>query len=165
MTIADFHWIQPDLAVGGVGPSASAVPFAAPHGFGAVVDLRAEVATGAAPPASLGPKLLHLPTPDRIGPSQHDLDRGVAFIAGCAAEGRHVLIHCYHGVGRSACLALCVLADRGVAPLTALALTKQRRAAVSPSRPQFDAWCLWLARRTRFAAPNWYDFGVIAYRS
>jgi hypothetical protein len=160
----DIHWIQPDLALGGLGTEVASAAVARACGIGALVDLRGEWVPDADASAAGGIRLLHLPTPDRTGPSQADLDCGVAFVETCAAEGRRVLIHCQHGIGRSAVLALCVLGGRGIAPLAGLALAKETRAAVSPSRAQFDAWCLWLARRTPFAAPSWYEFGVIAYR-
>lgn len=164
MSAPDIHWIQPDLALGGLGTEIAASGMARDSGIGALVDLRGEWVPDFSTYTASAIRLLHLPTPDRTGPRQSDLDRGVAFVEACAGEGRRVLIHCQHGIGRSAVLALCVLSARGMRPLAALALAKETRAAVSPSRTQFDAWCLWLARRTPFAAPTWYEFGVIAYR-
>ena len=45
------------------------------------------------------------------------LDEGVAFARETAAAGSKLLVHCHHGIGRSALVALCVLVDRGHPPL------------------------------------------------
>ncbi len=58
-----------------------------------------------------------------------------------------MLIHCQHGIGRSALLALCVLVDQGWQPLDALTHAKDRRAQVSPSRSQYEGWAAWLRAR------------------
>ena len=52
------------------------------------------------------------------------LDEGVAFARRARAQGRRLLVHCHHGIGRSATLALCVLVDRGLSPLDALSQAK-----------------------------------------
>ena len=135
------------------------------HGVGAVIDLRAEAQPDPAGLASLGVDFLHLPTPDMAGVSQSMLDRGVAFARSAAARRRRLLVHCQHGIGRSATLALCVLADRGTAPLEALLKLKTAREIVSPSPEQYEAWMAWLARRTpHLPRPSFHDFGCIAYR-
>jgi protein-tyrosine phosphatase len=91
------------------------------------------------------------------------LDTGVAFVREHLDRGEKVLIHCQHGIGRSPLLALCVLVDLGWEPLDALALAKDKRAAVSPSRSQYEGWANWLRRR-RKDAPDYHSFGCIAYR-
>ncbi len=163
MSPFDFHWLHPDLAVGGRFPPEAVPRLALDHGVGAVVDLRGEVRGDPRPFASCGMAFLHLPTPDRMGVSQDMLDRGVEFVEAMIRSGRRVLIHCHYGIGRSATLALCVLAARGVEPLAAIGLAKDARPLVSPSREQYDAWCTWLAGRG-LAAPSYHDFGMVAYR-
>jgi protein-tyrosine phosphatase len=74
-----------------------------------------------------------------------------------------VLIHCQHGIGRSALLALCVLVDNGWEPLDALIHIKDCREVVSPSRSQYEGWSRWLKSRG-LAAPDYHSFGCIAYR-
>ena len=74
-------------------------------------------------------------------------------------RGEKVLIHCQHGIGRSPLLALCVLVDHGLEPLDALTLAKDRRAAVSPSRSQYEGWANWLRRRGK-DAPDYHSFGA-----
>jgi protein-tyrosine phosphatase len=106
---------------------------------------------------------LHLPTPDLEAAAIPAIDEGVAFIRECMGRGDKVLIHCQHGIGRSALLALCVLVDAGWDPLDALAHAKSCREAVSPSEAQYRGWAAWLKARGR-NVPNYHSFGCIAYR-
>jgi predicted protein tyrosine phosphatase len=161
----NFSWIEPDLAVGGSFPMARAASLAADHGLGAVIDLRSEACDDPATLDDCGLRFLHLPTDDLCGVSQPRLDEGVAFARRARAEGRRLLAHCEHGVGRSATLALCVLVDRGWAPMAALRLAKDARAVVSPSQAQFEAWMDWIARRApELERPSYHEFGCVAYR-
>jgi protein-tyrosine phosphatase len=160
----DFHWVAPDLAVG-AAPGGTAGELARTHGVGAIVDLRAEARPRRAAFERLGVAFLHLPTPDMAGVTQPMLDAGVDFARTAAAERRRLLIHCQHGIGRSATLALCVMADRGAAPLEALSRMKDAREVVSPSAAQFEAWMAWLERRApHLPRPSFHEFGCIAYR-
>ncbi len=158
-----FHWILPDLALGGrLSPGAEAA-LAAEHGIAAVVDLRDEPCDDAEALAAAGVELLHLPTPDHHPPAPADLERGVAFVRARRARGERVLIHCEHGIGRSAVLALCVLVDAGAEPIAALALAKDARERVSPSPMQYEGWAAWLSSRG-VTAPDFDAFGRGAYR-
>lgn len=159
----DFDWITPTLAVGGRPPPGEEEALASEHGVGAVVDLREEERDDAAALAAAGVAFLHLPTPDLHPPSLADLDRGSAFVRDRLARGERVLIHCQHGIGRSAVLALCVLADAGEAPIEALQRAKDAREKVSPSQSQYEGWKAWLESRG-LAAPDFDAFGRIAYR-
>jgi hypothetical protein len=161
----NLSWLAPDLAVGGRFPPGRAALLAARHGVGAVVDLRAEACDDPRELSACGLDFLHLPTPDHHAVDQAALDRGVAFAAAARRAGRRLLVHCEHGIGRSATLALCVLVDRGLAPVAALSLAKDARACVSPSPAQYQAWARWLARRAPpVAAPDFAVFRAIAYR-
>ena len=142
----NFHWLTDQLAVGGCFPAEQAARLAQAHGIGAVVDLRQEDRDDEAQLRAAGIAFLHLPTPDLEPASLAMLERGVSFVRGQVSDGKRVLIHCQHGIGRSALLALCVLVDAGWEPLDALAHAKDRRAAVSPSRSQYEGWAAWLAR-------------------
>lgn len=159
-----FTWIQPDLAVGGAFPVERAACLVGDHGVGAVIDVRSEACDDASLLERCGLRFLHLPTEDMCGVSQPRLDQGVAFAEAAAAEGLRLLVHCQHGIGRSALVALCILTARGLSPLEALALAKDARVEVSPSEAQYRAWVEWIGRRTRLAAPSYHDFGMIAYR-
>jgi hypothetical protein len=161
--VPDFQWLTENVAIGGCFPMECAQHLAEAHGVSAVIDLRAETCDDAAALRDAGIDLLHLPTPDLQPPSHAHLERGVAFAREHIARGGKVLIHCEHGIGRSALLGLCVLVDQGWQPLDALAHAKNRREFVSPSRLQYDGWAVWLEARG-IAAPDYHSFGCIAYR-
>jgi protein-tyrosine phosphatase len=161
----NFSWIQPNLAVGGSFPIEHASILAQEHGVDAVIDVRAETCDDPEVMRACGLQFLHLPTQDMHGVSQPMLDRGVRFADQIARSGRRLLIHCEHGIGRSATVALCVLVDRGFEPLDALSLAKDARVLISPSRMQYEAWVQWIVdNRPSVVAPSYHEFGVIAYR-
>lgn len=139
----DLSWIVPRLAVGGRLPRGAEAAVAA-LGISAVVDLRVEARDDEEALRSVGVELHHLPVEDGMGCSRGALQRGVAWVAARLDGGRSVLVHCQHGIGRSALLACCVLADQGRDPLEALRLTRSRRSIVSPSRAQLTAYLEWL---------------------
>jgi len=159
----DFHWLTDSLAVGGCFPPERARALAEAHGISAVVDLRGEACDDQAALRDAGIAFLHLPTPDLEAASVAVLERGVGFVRDQVARGGKVLIHCQHGIGRSALLALCVLVDQGWTPLDALAHAKDRRERISPSELQYKGWARWLDSRG-IAAPDYHRFGCIAYR-
>jgi predicted protein tyrosine phosphatase len=161
--VPNLSWIQADLAVGGSFPVEQAACLGREHGVGAVVDLRSEACDDTEALGACGLRFLHLPTPDMTGVSQPMLDAAVGFAREAARDGVRILVHCEHGVGRSAMVALCVLVDRGLGPLEALSLTKSRRALISPSKSQYEAWASWLTRRGVANVPSYHEFGVIAY--
>ena len=165
----NFHWITAELAVGGSFRSEHVPRLAGEHGIGAVVDLRDEAKDDEQLLRRHGIALLHLPTVDMCGVDADHLESGVRFSSEQMDRGARVLIHCEHGIGRSAVLGLCVMVQRGHAPLQALALMKDRRALVSPSPDQFACWCGWLERHRRaddvpWAVPSFDEFADIAYR-
>ena len=165
----NLSWITPELAVGGSFSSRQAEHLAGPLGVKAVVDLRDESRDDEDLLVRHGITFLHLPTPDNCAVSLPMLDDGVAFAALHLDRGERVLIHCEHGIGRSATLALCVLVERGMEPLEALELAKTKRALVSPSPPQYECWASWLAefgagRRVGWEIPSFDAFAAIAYR-
>ena len=159
----NLSWITADLAVGGSFPAARAEQLARRLAITAVVDLRAEACDDEAVLKRHGLTLLHLPTDDHCAVSPQMLADGVAVVTARLERGERVLIHCEHGIGRSALLALCVLVARGMAPLEALRLAKDRRELVSPSPAQFGAWAAWLRTRGQ-EPPRFSDFAAVAYR-
>jgi len=159
----DFHWLTECLAVGGCFPAERTEELARDHAIGAVVDLRQEGCDDEERLRAANIDFLHLPTPDLEPASHEHLERGVAFVRERTCRGDKVLIHCQHGIGRSALLALCVLVDNGWEPLDALIHIKDCREVVSPSRSQYEGWSRWLKSRG-LAAPDYHSFGCIAYR-
>jgi protein-tyrosine phosphatase len=165
----NFDWIVPTLAVGGSFPVDAVRELAVEHAVKAVIDLRTEECDDEAVLREHGLTFLHLPTQDLCAVAQDSLRNGVAFANRHLDAGERVLIHCQHGIGRSATLALCVLVSRGFPPLDALELAKTRRPLVSPSPAQYEAWTLWLTASRREAGATWAippfdDFKAIAYR-
>ena len=159
----DISWLNDQLAVGGCFPIEQAETLAHEEGIGAIIDLRQEDRDDEEGLRAAGIDFLHLPTPDLEPASVDKLERGVRFAREHMSRGNKVLIHCQHGIGRSALLSLCVLVDQGWEPLDALAHAKDRREAVSPSEAQYKGWVEWLASRGK-AAPDYHRFGCIAYR-
>ncbi len=159
----EFDWITDHLALGACFPCEQAAHLAQAHGVRAVVDLRSEDCDDEALLTEAGIRFLHLPTPDLQPVSVAMLDQGVAFAGHHLQRGERVLIHCQHGIGRSALLALCVLVDRGLEPMAALSLARDARERVSPSPAQFEGWCRWLQAHGH-PAPTMHEFGCVAYR-
>jgi predicted protein tyrosine phosphatase len=159
----DLDWLTDELALGACFPMDDAERLAREHGIAAIIDLREEAKDDEQRLRELGIELLHLPTPDLQSASVDVLDRGVAFAREQMALGHKVLIHCQHGIGRSALLSLCVLVEDGWEPLDALTHAKDIREAVSPSHSQYQGWAEWLGSRGK-AAPDYHTFGCIAYR-
>jgi hypothetical protein len=164
----DLSWIADDLAVGGSFSGRDAERLARELGIKAVVDLRVEACDDAAVLKRHGIAFLHLPTEDHCAVSAPMLREGVAFANRHLDRAERVLLHCQHGIGRSALLALCVLVSRGHEPLAALRLAKARRSLVSPSPAQYEAWIEWLERwkaesGAGFAIPDFDAFAAIAY--
>lgn len=167
--LPNLSWITAELAVGGSFPSERAELLASQLGIRAVVDLRSEARDDEAVLVRHGMTFLHLPTPDHGAIAPEMLDDGVGFVRAHLDRSERVLIHCEHGIGRSATLALCVLVDRGLEPLQALALAKDKRALVSPSPAQYEGWAAWLGdvarvRRAGWDIPSFDAFKAIAYR-
>jgi predicted protein tyrosine phosphatase len=160
----DLSWVTPHLAVGARFEMDEAAELARRHGIDRVVDLRSECCDDEQVLRSHGVVLLKLPTDDHCAVSQEMLDEGVAWVEAQLAAGRRVYIHCEHGIGRSALLALCVLVFRGHDPIEALGLLKQSRRKVSPSPEQLEAFRAWVARRAPgVAVPPLDALGRIAW--
>lgn len=162
-------WIIPDLAVGGRLPPERVAHLAGPLAVGAVIDLRSEDRDDAAHLARHGIRFLHLPTDDHGALAPADIRQGLAFAGAAGRAETRLLVHCEHGIGRSATLALCILVERGYAPLDALRLCKDRRAVFSPSPAQFECWAAWLEgwrrdRRPDWEVPEFDSLAAIAYR-
>ena len=164
----NLSWISADLAIGGRLSNEELAALAS-AGIGAVIDLRSEAVDEAAILHARRIEFLHLPTDDHAAVSAAMLESGVEFAIGQIERGRRVLVHCEHGIGRSATLALCILVALGLEPMQALRLAKDRRERVSPSPAQYECWRTWLearraAHRLGWEIPEFDAFAAIAYR-
>ena len=141
----DLHWLTDSSRSAAASRRSMRGRLRDEHGISAVVDLRGEACDDEAALGAAGIDFLHLPTPDLEPASVAMLwSAGVGFVREQIARGGKVLIHCQHGIGRSALLALCVLVDQGWAPLDALIHAKDRSERISPSRSQYQGWARWL---------------------
>lgn len=163
-----FTWVADDLAVGGRLDPAEIVHLRRRHGIRGVVDLRSEAADDAAALRRSGLSMLRLPTVDHAAIAPRHLVVGLAFARRIARGAGRLLVHCEHGIGRSAAMALAILVDRGFPPLEALDRMKTARWQVSPSPAQIDALTAWLCTRPDanrlWPVPSFDAFAAIAYR-
>lgn len=134
----DISWVTPQLAIGSAFPR-GAEERLAHEGITAVVDLREEDCDDAEVLARHGIAFLHLPTPDGSPCSDQTLDEGTRWVVEQMGQGGRVLIHCQHGVGRSALLAACVLVRCGYSAGDALRMLKRSRWQVGPNERQIAA--------------------------
>jgi len=149
----NFDWIDDRLAVGGSFPMEAAEQLARRERIGGIVDLRVEACDDEATLRVHGVEFLHLPTEDCCAIAPQMIDDGVEWVRTRLDAGTRVLIHCEHGIGRSALLGLCILVGGGTEPLDAMNRLKAARPVVSPAPEQLEAFRTWVGRwRTRTGA-------------
>jgi protein-tyrosine phosphatase len=151
----NFDWIDDRLAVGGSFPMEAAEQLARRERIGAVVDLRLERCDDEGVLAVHGLDFLYLPTQDCCAIAPRMIDDGVAWVRSRLDAGTRVLIHCEHGIGRSALLALCTLVAEGVDPLHAMNRLKAARPVASPAAEQLEAFRGWAVRWRRRTGARW----------
>ncbi|WP_375757152.1 dual specificity protein phosphatase family protein [Corallococcus exercitus] len=165
----NLDWVTPLLAVGGSYPMDAAAHLARKLGVRHVVDVRVECQDDEHVLREHGITFLHLPTVDMRAIQSRMIHDGVAWVRERLAREQKVLIHCEHGIGRSALLTLCVLVDQGMEPLAALELAKTRRPCVSPSPEQLGAFLEYTrdvhaGGSVPWPVPTLEALGTIAYR-
>ncbi len=165
----DFDWVTTNLAVGARFSASDAARLAREHRIGHVVDLRIETRDDERVLRRHGIELLHLPTEDVCAIPEEMIEHGVFWVNARLDRGAGVLVHCQHGIGRSALLALCVLVSRGDAPLDALVRAKDARRVISPSPDQLAAFSRFCGRLRERSGASWevpaFDaLASIAYR-
>ena len=142
----NFDWIDERLAVGGSFPMDAAEQLARRERIGGIVDVRVETCDDEATLRIHGLEFLHLPTEDCCAIAPQMIDDGVVWVRKRIDAGTRVLIHCEHGIGRSALLGLCVLVSGGADPLEAMNRMKAARPIISPAREQLEAFRTWVRR-------------------
>src|SRR5215475_14945877 len=157
--LLNHDWVDPRLAVGGSFPMDAVEQLAKREGIGAIVDLRVEWCDDEAMLRRHGLEFLHLPTEDCCAIAPRMIDDGVEWVRSRLERGTRVLIHCEHGIGRSALLALCILVAGGAEPLDAMNRLKAARPVASPGAEQIEAFRSWVTgwrKRTgaRFEIPS-----------
>ena len=135
----DLDFVTDSLAVGGALRSDDQIHALPGLGIGGVVDMRSESLDNVAELERLGICFLHLPTIDWHPPTQEALEVGAAWVLDEMANGKKVLVHCQHGIGRSVILAAAVLVKMGYRWQDALSLIKSKRWGAGPLADQIDA--------------------------
>jgi protein-tyrosine phosphatase len=131
----NMSWITPHLAVGGrIRPED--IKVLAKVGVTHVVDTRSEHVDDVLALAKEHIELLHLPTPDTRPFTIEQMLQGSRWVQERIDQGGHVLIHCEHGVGRSALLACAVLVYDGMNAQNALHLVQHKRWQAAPNHRQ-----------------------------
>jgi protein-tyrosine phosphatase len=164
----NFDWIDERLAVGGRFPMEAAEQLARRERIGAIVDLRVESCDDEAMLRLHGLQFLHLPTEDCCAIAPRMIDDGVEWVRTRLDAGTRVLIHCEHGIGRSALLALCTLVAGGTVPLDAMRRLKAARPVVSPAPEQLESFRAWVGRHrqrtgARIEVPSLDVLARVAY--
>jgi hypothetical protein len=158
----DLSWVHERLAIGGALDTKGAAALLLQHGVRCVVDVRDEQCDDETELRAHGMELLHFPTPDQRATSIHRLAELVDWITPRLARGDRVFVHCEHGVGRSALVALCVLVKLDVAPSEAMWRLKQARPCAAPSPCQLDTFVRWSVTCGK-DAPSWSELARIVY--
>ncbi|GAA0224850.1 hypothetical protein GCM10010492_23760 [Saccharothrix mutabilis subsp. mutabilis] len=97
----------------------------------------------------------HLPIPDFGVPT--DLDHQLHRLAEDIREGRHVLVHCWGGIGRSSLLAAALLVLDGASPAAAWQAIAEARGRDVPETADQRAWL------DTFAARHFWDAQAEAF--
>jgi protein-tyrosine phosphatase len=94
--------------------------------------------------AQAGLEFRHLPIPDMGVPDLATVAPAIAAIAADVTGGRHVVIHCWAGIGRSSTIAAAVLIGLGATPTDACAIVSAARGMRVPEtqaqRNWLDEW-------------------------
>jgi len=131
----NMSWITTHLAVGGrIRPED--IKAVAKAGITHVVDTRSEHCDDAEALAREHIELLYLPTGDTRPFTIEQMMQGSQWVQKHMMQGGRVLIHCEHGVGRSALLTCAVLVYDGMHAQDALQLVQQKLWQAAPNHSQ-----------------------------
>ncbi len=133
----NMSWVTDNLALGGRIHSTD-IKALARTGITYVVDTRSEYCDDALALAKEHIELLHLPTADTKPLTIEQMMQGARWVNERMKRGGRVLIHCEHGVGRSALLTCAVLVYDGMHAQDALMLVQQKRWQAAPNHKQIE---------------------------
>ena len=133
----NMSWVTSNLAVGGRIRPAD-IHALARSGVTHVIDTRSEYQDDAVALGKEHIELLYLPTPDTKPLSVEQMMEGAKWANERMEQGGNVLIHCEHGVGRSALLTCAVLVYGGMHAQDALRLVQQKRWQAAPNHKQIE---------------------------
>lgn len=133
----NMSWVTDQLALGGRIRPAD-IRALARTGITHVVDTRSEYCDDAEALAKEHIELLHLPTADTKPLTTEQMMQGAKWVHQRMEQGGRVLIHCEHGVGRSALLTCAVLVYDGMPAQDALLLVQQKRWQAAPNHKQIE---------------------------
>lgn len=131
----NMSWVTDHLAVGGRIHPAD-IKALARVGVTQVIDTRSEYSDDAQALAREHIELLHLPTADTQPLTIEQMMEGARWAYKRIEQGDRVLIHCEHGVGRSALMTCAVLVYGGMHARDALQLIQQKRWQAAPNHRQ-----------------------------
>jgi protein tyrosine phosphatase (PTP) superfamily phosphohydrolase (DUF442 family) len=133
----NMSWVTDNLALGGRIHPAD-IRALAHTGITHVVDTRSEHRDDAQALAKEHIELLYLPTADTKPFTIEQMMQGAKWVQERIQQGGRVLIHCEHGVGRSALLTCAVLVYGGMHARDALLLVQQKRWQAAPNHRQIE---------------------------
>jgi protein-tyrosine phosphatase len=87
-----------------------------------------------------GLEFVEIPIPDRHVPDREAIADTITYLTGQYRAGRHVVFHCWAGIGRSSLLAASVLVQDGVTPDEAWDLISAARGYPVPDTDEQRAW-------------------------
>jgi protein-tyrosine phosphatase len=87
-----------------------------------------------------GVRFLALPTPDRGVPELPSFRELIETLSEALRDGRHVVVHCRMGIGRSSMVAAALLMGTGRTANDAWSAIRQARGLVVPDTPEQREW-------------------------
>jgi atypical dual specificity phosphatase len=135
--LVNFGWIRSGRVAGMGMPYADAWEALRAEGVGAVLTLTERAPAG--DPATAGLQRLHVPLVDFGTPSQHDLERCVAWIDAQLDAGRAVVVHCFAGLGRTGTVLAAWLVRGGMKADAAIAEVRRLRPGSIETGGQIEA--------------------------
>jgi len=134
----ELRWITPSLAVGSAPLSFQALETIRKQGIESIVNLCGEFCDLHLVEESSGFRVYFLPVADETAPDMEEMERALEWVDQEIAEGRKVLVHCRHGIGRTGTFVTAYLIRHGLGLKAASEQLKGSRACPA----SFSQWQL-----------------------